>query len=62
MDVGKRTFLTLPGIELDLSVVQPVESRYTDYASPTFCQRDSMSKFCNYARYGYSADHSGRAV
>jgi hypothetical protein len=32
-DVGKRTFLSLPGLELQL-FVQPVASRYTDYASP----------------------------
>jgi hypothetical protein len=31
-DVEKRKFLTLPGLELDPSVVQPVASRYTDYA------------------------------
>jgi hypothetical protein len=32
-DVEKRKFLTLPG-PLDLSAVQPVASRYTDYAVP----------------------------
>jgi hypothetical protein len=31
-DVEKRKFLTPPGLEL--SVVQPVASRYTDYAIP----------------------------
>jgi hypothetical protein len=31
-DVEKRKFLTLPGLELDPSVVQPVASRYTDYS------------------------------
>jgi hypothetical protein len=31
-DVEKRKFLTLPGLELDPSVFQPVASRYTDYA------------------------------
>jgi hypothetical protein len=34
LDVEKRKFLTLPGLELDPSVVQPVASRYTDYAIP----------------------------
>jgi hypothetical protein len=29
-------FLTLPGFELDPSVVQPVVSRYTDYAACLF--------------------------
>jgi hypothetical protein len=31
-DVEKRKFLTLPGLELHPSVVQPVVSRYTDCA------------------------------
>jgi hypothetical protein len=31
-DLEKRKFLTLPGLELRPSVVQPVASRYTDYA------------------------------
>jgi hypothetical protein len=30
--VEKRKFLTLPGLQLDPSVVQPVASRYADYA------------------------------
>jgi hypothetical protein len=30
----KRKFLTLPGLELRPSVVQPLASRYTDYAIP----------------------------
>jgi hypothetical protein len=30
----KWKFLTLPGLNLDLSVVQPVASRYTDCAIP----------------------------
>jgi hypothetical protein len=30
----KRKFLTIPGLELDPSVVQPVARRYTDYAIP----------------------------
>jgi hypothetical protein len=33
-DVEKRKFLTLPGLELDSSVVQPVVSRYIDYSVP----------------------------
>jgi hypothetical protein len=33
-DVEKRTFLTLPGLELYASVVQPVANRCTDYAIP----------------------------
>jgi hypothetical protein len=33
-DVEKRTFFTLPGLELDPSVVQPVANRYTDCAIP----------------------------
>jgi hypothetical protein len=33
-DVEKRKFLTLRGSNSDPSVVQPVASRYTDYAIP----------------------------
>jgi hypothetical protein len=33
-DVEKGIFLTLPGLEVDPSVVQPVARRYTDYAIP----------------------------
>jgi hypothetical protein len=33
-DVKKRKLLTLPGSNSDHSVVQPVASRYTDYAIP----------------------------
>jgi hypothetical protein len=33
-DVKKWNLLTVPGLELDLTVVQPVASRYTDYAIP----------------------------
>jgi hypothetical protein len=29
-DMEKRKFFTLPGLELDPSVVKPVASRYTD--------------------------------
>jgi hypothetical protein len=30
-DMEKSKFLTLSGLELDLSIVQPVASRYTNY-------------------------------
>jgi hypothetical protein len=33
-DVEKKEFLTLPGLDLCPSVVQPVASRYSDYAIP----------------------------
>jgi Rad3-related DNA helicase len=33
-EVEKRKFLTLPGLELNTSVDQPVASRSTDYAVP----------------------------
>jgi hypothetical protein len=33
-DVGKRKFLTLPGLKLRPLVGQPVASRYADYATP----------------------------
>jgi hypothetical protein len=33
-DVENRKFLTIPGLELRTSVVQPAASRYTDYAIP----------------------------
>jgi hypothetical protein len=33
-NVEKRKFLPLPRLELRPSVVQPVASRYTDYATP----------------------------
>jgi hypothetical protein len=33
-DMEKRKFLTLPGLELDTSLVQPVASLYTYYAIP----------------------------
>jgi hypothetical protein len=33
-DLENRKFLILPGQNSDSSVVQPVTSRYTDYASP----------------------------
>jgi hypothetical protein len=33
-DLEKRTFSTLPGLDSDPSVIQPIASRYTDYAIP----------------------------
>jgi hypothetical protein len=33
-NVEKRKFLTLPGLDSDPSVVQPIASRYPDYAIP----------------------------
>jgi hypothetical protein len=33
-DVEKKQFLTLPGLDSDPSVVQPVARVYTDYAIP----------------------------
>jgi hypothetical protein len=33
-NMEKRKFLTLPGLELDPSDVQPVASHYTDYTIP----------------------------
>jgi hypothetical protein len=32
-DLEKRKFLTLPELELRPSAVQPIASRYTDYAT-----------------------------
>jgi hypothetical protein len=37
-DVERSKFFILPGIELDLLVVQPVVSRYTDYAIPALIE------------------------
>jgi hypothetical protein len=37
-DVKMGKFVTLPGLELDPSVFQPVASRYTDYAIPARCE------------------------
>jgi hypothetical protein len=34
LDDMEKKFLNLPGLELDPSVVQPIASRYTDYAVP----------------------------
>jgi hypothetical protein len=41
-DLEKRKFLTLSGLKLDTSVVQPVASRYTDYATtaPLYVELD----------------------
>jgi hypothetical protein len=36
-DVENRKFLPLPGLNSDPSTVQPVASRYTDYATPALC-------------------------
>jgi hypothetical protein len=44
-DMAKWKFLTLPGLELRLSVVQPVASRYTDCAIP------AHSKKCSWLIY-----------
>jgi hypothetical protein len=41
-DVEKRKFLTLPGLKLDPSVVQPVVCRYTAYTIPA--PLDAMGK------------------
>jgi hypothetical protein len=43
-DMGKRKFLTLSGLELEPSVVQPVASRYTDYAIPASKSNVEASK------------------
>jgi hypothetical protein len=45
-DVEKRKFLTLPGLELDPSVVQPVASRYTDYAIPASLSKPRLNLIC----------------
>jgi hypothetical protein len=38
-DAEKGKFMTLPGLELDRSVVQPVASRYTDYVVPALLRK-----------------------
>jgi hypothetical protein len=43
-DVEKRKFLTLPGLELDTSVVQPVASRHTDCPIPAVLKADRPKK------------------
>jgi hypothetical protein len=47
-DVKKRKFFTLPGLELRPSVVQPVASRYADYAipAPTFYIISVLNMMC----------------
>jgi hypothetical protein len=42
--VENRKFLTLPGLELDPSVVQPVDSRSTDYAIRLLYNLSNLSK------------------
>jgi hypothetical protein len=44
-DVQKRKFLTLPGLELRPSLVQPVASRYTDYAIPAHYKLQAIFEF-----------------
>jgi hypothetical protein len=44
-DVEKRKFLILPGLELDLSVVQPLGSRYADCVIPAHKHRDNFINF-----------------
>jgi hypothetical protein len=47
-DVEKRKFLPPPGLELRPPVVQPVASRYTDYAIPASI-RDCTFSNCLHA-------------
>jgi hypothetical protein len=42
-DMEKRKFLTLPGLDSDLLVVQPVASRYTNYAIPGYINQVILS-------------------
>jgi hypothetical protein len=52
-DMEKRTFLTLPGLQLRPSVVQPVASRYTVYVIPApFKTSKSLDK--NMDMYTYN--------
>jgi hypothetical protein len=59
-DVKKRKFLTLPGLELRPSVVQPVASRYTDWAIPaSFSRRnddddDNNNGICIISNFAHS--------
>jgi hypothetical protein len=48
-DVENRKFLTLPGLELDRSAVQPIASRYIDWAIPALQSNKHIliSKACN---------------
>jgi hypothetical protein len=50
-DLEKREFLPLPELELDISVVQPVASRYTDCAIPApNNNNNNLVKFFIYLR------------
>jgi hypothetical protein len=42
-DLENRKFLTLPGLELQPSVVQPIASRYTDCAIPAPIRKKKYS-------------------
>jgi hypothetical protein len=53
-DVQKRKFSTLRGLEFRPSVVQPVASRYTDYAIPAHPD-DGQSPKNEYARVLYTS-------
>jgi hypothetical protein len=52
-DLEKRKFLTLPGLELRPSVVQPVASRYTDSAIPDLMICRKKSIYSRQQRNGY---------
>jgi hypothetical protein len=43
-DVVRGKFMTLPELELNPSVVQPVASRYTDYAIPVYKWKTNMEE------------------
>jgi hypothetical protein len=44
-DLEKRIYLTISGLELRPSVVQPVARRYTDYALPAPIKNGSNGKY-----------------
>jgi hypothetical protein len=44
-DMEKLKFFTLPGLELDPSVIQPVVSQYTVYATADFIIVGVLSYF-----------------